>query len=118
VYGDVFHYGQARAVAGPVDQVADLIVRSFEDGLHPAVGEVPYPSGYAVLLGKPPATVPEEHPLDEAGDHHPIADHKQTLPTVRQLSAPADPVAADHGKLAFLTGAEFLNSLIAPRNDE
>jgi hypothetical protein len=33
-----------------------------------------------VLLGEPPAAIAEEDALHPAGDQHPIAHHKQTVP--------------------------------------
>jgi hypothetical protein len=37
-------------------------------------------AGHAVLLGEPPAAIAEEDTLHPAGDQHPIAHHKQTVP--------------------------------------
>lgn len=63
----------------PVHHVADIVILPLEDRFDPAVGKVAYPSGYAVLLGQPPAGVPERDTLDPAGDQHPIAKHMQTV---------------------------------------
>lgn len=63
----------------PVHQVADIVILPLEDRFDPAVGEVAYPSGHAVLLGQPPAGVAEQDTLDPAGDQHPIAKHMQTV---------------------------------------
>ena len=80
--------GEAGAVVGPVDQAADLVGWAFEDGFDAAVREVSYPAGHVVLLGYPAAGVTEEHALDPAGNQHPIADHKQTLPIASLEGAP------------------------------
>jgi hypothetical protein len=60
--GDVVHDGAAGAVAGPVDEEADVIGRAFEDGFDAAVGQVAYPAAHVVLLGDAPAAVAEEDP--------------------------------------------------------
>jgi hypothetical protein len=78
--GNGFHDGQARAGVGPVDQAADILGRALEDRFDPAVGQVAHPAGHAVLLGEPPTAIAEEDALHPAGDQHPIAHHKQTVP--------------------------------------
>ncbi len=78
--GDGLYHGQAGAGVRPVEQAADILGEAFEDRLDPAVGQVAHPAGHAVLLGEPPAAIAEEDALHPAGDQHPIAHHKQTVP--------------------------------------
>jgi len=78
--GNGFHDGQTGAGVGPVEQAADILGRALEDRFDPAVGQVAHPAGHAVLLGEPPAAIAEEDALHPAGDQHPIAHHKQTVP--------------------------------------
>jgi len=77
--GDGLDHGQAGAGVRPVEQGADILGEAFEDRLDPPVGQVAHPTGDAVLLGQPPATIAEEDALHPAGDQHPIAHHKQTV---------------------------------------
>ena len=84
--GYVVDGGQAGAGAGPVDQVADVVGRPFEDRFDPAVGQVADPAGHAVLFGQATAGVTEEDALDPAGDEHPIAHHKQTVRRARSAT--------------------------------
>ncbi len=76
---DAGHDSQLRAAPRPVKQLADVIGWSLEGGLDAAVGKVPHPSAYAMLQGHPPAGGAEVDALDLTGDHHPIADHTQTV---------------------------------------
>jgi hypothetical protein len=90
----VVHHGVTGAVVGPVHQAADVLRRSLEDRLHPAIGQVADPSGQAVFLGQAPAGIAEEDTLDPAGDQDTVADHKQT---VRRWGAGGQRVGAVSG---------------------
>src|SRR5689334_2811676 len=76
VDGDVVDDGSAGTVAGPVDEEADVVGRPFEDGFDAAVGQVAYPAAHVMLLGRAPAAVAEEDPLDPPGHHDTVADHR------------------------------------------
>jgi hydrogenase maturation protein HypF len=78
-HANVLHDGGARSVMRPLDQAADLLGGSLEDGLDTAVRQVSHPAAYAVLLSHPLTRAAEEHALDEARDQHPIANHTNTL---------------------------------------
>jgi len=71
----VRHRGPPWTVPGPVHELLHVVLGSLEDGLDPAVGQVPDPAAHAVLLGYLAARVAEEHTLDTAGDEYPVADH-------------------------------------------
>lgn len=60
---------------GPVHEALHIILGSLEDGLDPAVRQVPDPAADAVLLGYLAARVAEKHALNTAGDEYPVADH-------------------------------------------
>ncbi len=79
LHGHVVDDGQAGTGAHPVHQSADIPIRALEDRFDPAVGQIAYPAGHAVLLGQPAAGVAEEDALHSAGNQHPIAHHKQTV---------------------------------------
>ena len=76
---DVNHDGQVGTVAHPVDETVNVVGRSLEDRLDPPVGKVASPPAHTMLESPSPAGVAEVDALDQAGDEHPIADHKQTL---------------------------------------
>src|SRR5208282_2761801 len=93
----------ARASVRPVEQGADILRRALEDRFDPAVGQVAHPAGHAVLLGEPPAAIAEEDALHPAGDQHPIAHHKQTVPL--QVGEHAAPPGRDRYRPAIRSAA-------------
>jgi len=62
----VVHHGVTGAVVGPGHQAVDVLRRSLEDRLHPAVGQVAHPSAHAVLDRHAPAGDAEADTLDPA----------------------------------------------------
>jgi hypothetical protein len=73
---NVSHDGQIGPAARPLDQAVNVLGRSFEDCLNPAVGKVAHPPAHTALTGPSPAGVTEVDALDLTGDEHSIADHR------------------------------------------
>jgi hypothetical protein len=79
LHRDVCDHSLTRAPANPVQQVLNILGRSLENCLNPAIGTVARPPGHTVLRGHPLAGTAEVDTLNSAGDQHPVADHSQTL---------------------------------------
>ena len=62
------HVGIGRAFAAPGEHVLQQAFVALEQGLNPAVREVPGPAGEPPGPGLVPGGGPEEHPLDPAFD--------------------------------------------------
>jgi predicted ester cyclase len=79
LHRDVCDNGQPRASLNPVQQMLNVLGRSLENCLDPAVGEVAHPPGHTMVPRLPLAGTAEVDTLNPPGDQHPVADHIQTL---------------------------------------